>query len=136
MIDAILALRRAVQARLIGDAALIGLIGGPRIHEEPPRASDGAHVVHGDVEVRDWSTGGSKGLSLSFDLTVWPARPGDAAGALAIAARINALLHEAALGLPGHALVSLRFVTAALRRDAKTGRTRVTLTFRALIDAD
>jgi hypothetical protein len=134
MIDAILALRRAVQARLLADAALLDLLGGPRIFEEPPRALDGAHVVHSEADVRDWSTGSSQGLQHSFELTVWAARPGDGASALAIAARIAALLHEANLILPGQALVSLRFSACALRRDAKTGRTRAALTFRALTE--
>ncbi|MDJ1159029.1 hypothetical protein QNA08_12360 [Chelatococcus sp. SYSU_G07232] len=41
MTSPILALRRAVHARLSGDAALAAMLGGPRIHEEPPRAAEG-----------------------------------------------------------------------------------------------
>ncbi len=134
MIDAILALRRAVQARLVADAALTGLLGGPHIYEEPPRALEGPHVVHGEADMRDWSTGSSHGLQHAFELVVWAARPGDGASALAIAARIGALLHEASLALPGQTLVSLRFDACALRRDGKSGRTRATLTFRALTE--
>ncbi|MGL4438319.1 MAG: tail completion protein gp17, partial [Bosea sp. (in: a-proteobacteria)] len=47
MMDAVIAVRRAIQARLVGDTNLNTLLGGPRIHDEPLRAATGPYVVYG-----------------------------------------------------------------------------------------
>jgi hypothetical protein len=135
MNGAILALRRAVQARLAGDAELTALLGGPRLFDEPPRAQAGPYIIHGEVDARDWSTGSDAGCEQTFQLVVWAGKAGETATALAIAARVGALLHEAELTLAGHRLVNLRQTTAQTRRDGKTGLSRLTLAFRAVTEA-
>jgi hypothetical protein len=134
MMDAVLALRRAVQARLAGDPELSGLLGGARIFDAPPRALTGPCIVHGDVDARDWSTGSDAGCEQTFQLVIWAGASGESAEALAIAGRVDALLHEAELAPQGHRLVNLRRATAQSRRDGKTGLTRVTLGFRAVTE--
>ncbi len=134
MMDAVLALRRAVQAHLSADGTLSALLGGARIHDEPPRAAAGPYVVHGEVDARDWSAGVEGGCEQSFQLVVWAGRPGATAEALAVAARVGALLHEAALTPEGHRLVNLRQTSAQARRDGKSALSRVTLAFRAVTE--
>ena len=73
MSDAVLALRAAVQARLIADSALTALIGPDRVFDEAPRAARGLYVVHGEVEARDWSTGSDRGCEQELALVVWAA---------------------------------------------------------------
>lgn len=134
MSGAILALRRAVQAHLSADAGLSALIGAGRIHDEAPRALCGVHVVHGDVSADDWSTGSERGCEQRFGLVVWAGESGTSRQALEAAARIVASLSEADLGLDGHRLVNLTWLSSRLARDPKTHLATVTLTFRAVTE--
>lgn len=134
MSDAILALRKAVHALLSADAGLTTLLGGARIHDEPPRAARGVYVVFGDVEALDWSTGSDRGCEQSLRLVVWAGDSASAVKVLEAGARIEALLHEAAPTLAGHRLINLRGTASAMARDDKTGLQRLTLTFRAVTE--
>jgi hypothetical protein len=134
MMDAVLAVRRAIHARLLAHAPLIAALGGARIHDEPPRAASGPYIVHGDVEARDWSSGSSAGCEQTLRLVVWAARPGETAAALSIAGEAAAALHEAPLQPAGHVLITLRQTGLDLARDDKTGLSRVTLIFRAVTE--
>ena len=51
-----------------------------------------------------------------------------------IAARVEALLHDAALTLDGHRLVNLRFEQAEARREAQGRFSRASLRFRAVTE--
>lgn len=129
----VLALREAVVARLAGDAALVALLGGARIHDEPPRAAAGVYAVLSDTRLRDWSTGSDRGHEQDFSVTVW-AQEGGARSALLAAARIEALLHDAPLVLAGHRLVNLRITAADTRRDGRANRSRIMLRLRAVTE--
>lgn len=126
----VLALRRAIHVRLTGDAALVALLGGPRIYEEAPRAARGLYALFGDVKAEDWSTGSDQGCEQRFEIVLWGAETASASAMLAAADRICDLLHEASLGLTGHRLVNLRHLTCAVERDARTSLPRTTLGFR------
>lgn len=130
---AILALREAIVSRLAADAALAGLMGGAvRLHDEPPRGANGIYAAFGEVVGRDWSTGSDRGTEQRLSIHVW-SRPGGAKPALAVAARIAALLDDAALvPLGGHRLVNLRVEAAETTRDKASGLVRVALRLRAV----
>lgn len=134
MSDAILALRKAVLATLTADTALTTLLGGPRIHDEPPRAAKGLYVVFGDADALDWSTGSDRGCEQTLRLVVWAAETASAVTALEAGARIEALLHEGALTLTGHRLINLRSTESAMAREPKTGLQKLTLSFRAVTE--
>ena len=134
MSDAILALRKAVHALLAADTALTALTGGTRIYDEPPRSTVGVYTVFGDAEALDWSTGSDRGCEQTFRLVVWAAETGSAVRALEAGARIEALLHDAALVLAGHRLINLRANGSTLARDPKTGLQKLTLSFRAVTE--
>ncbi len=131
MSDAVLALRAAVQARLAADAPLTALIGPDRVFDEAPRALRGLYVVHGEVEARDWSAGAERGCEQDFSLVVWAAQSGSARQALEAAGLIVAALDEADLGLAGHSLVNLRWLSSRLAREPRGGLPSVTIRFRA-----
>lgn len=133
MTSPVLALRQAIHARLVGDAALTALLGGPRVHDEPPRAAAGLYVVFGEGRARDWSTGSDRGHEHEVALIVW-SKAGGAKPALEAADRIVALLDDAALTLGGHRLVNLRVTASETRRDEKAGVARVTLRLRAVTE--
>ncbi len=130
----VLALREAVVARLAGDATLSGMLGGARLYDEPPRGITGVYAVLSDTRLRDWSTGSDHGHEQDFSIGVW-AHEGGARSALKAVARIEALLHEAALVLDGHRLVNLRVTGSDTRRDERANRSRIVLRLRAVTEA-
>lgn len=134
MSSSLVALRRAIHARLVTDAALLALLGGPHVHDDPPRNAPGPFIVHGDLEARDASSGTEAGFEQVFDLVIWAARQGETGHALAIAERVDGLLHEAALPLVGHRLINLRRLGLTARRDERSGRVRLSLRLRAVTE--
>jgi Protein of unknown function (DUF3168) len=131
----VLALRRAIHARLVADAALTGLLGGPRVYEEAPRAARGVYALFGDVKAEDWSTGSDRGCEQRLDIVLWGNESASASLMLEAADRVCDLLHDASLTLGGHRLVNLRHLTCAVERDSKTSLPRMTLGFRATTEA-
>jgi hypothetical protein len=129
----VLALRRAMITRLAADQELLGILGGPRIYDEVPRAAAGVYVAFGDVTCRDWSTATDAGHQQDASLVVW-SKAGGARAALAAAARIAALLHDADLALVGHRLVNLRVTATEARRDQRADLDRVTLRLSAVTE--
>jgi len=134
MSASVLALRAAIQTRLQEDAALTALIGPGRIHDEAPRAMRGLYIVHGDVDVRDWSTGSDNGCEQDLGLAVWAGESSSARQALEAAALLVASLDDAPLAPAGHRLINLRWRSSRLARDAATGLACVTLRFRAVTE--
>jgi Protein of unknown function (DUF3168) len=134
MSGAIIALRKAIHALLTADTVLLGLLGGPRVHDEPPRAAKGLYVVFGAVNAEDWSSTGDDAAEQRFDLVIWGANTGGTATALLIGARIEALLHDASLTLTGHRLVSLRWQATSSARDERSNLPRIAVTFRAVTE--
>nr|WP_246374929.1 DUF3168 domain-containing protein [Pseudochelatococcus contaminans] len=127
-------MREAIVARLAGDEALVGLLGGKRLYDEPPRGIGGVYAVLSDTRSRDWSTGSDSGCEQDFAISVW-AHAGGARSALLAAARIEALLHDTPLTLDGHRLVNLRVTSAETRRDERANRSRTVLRLRAVTEA-
>ena len=134
MSDAILALREAVQALLVANAALTTLIGPDRIFDEAPRAARGLYVVHGEVEARDWSTGSDRGCEQEFTLVVWAAQSGSSRQVLEAAGLIVAVLDQVDLTVNGHALANLRWLSSRLARETRNGLPQVTIRFRAVTE--
>jgi hypothetical protein len=134
MMDAVIAVRRAIQASLVADTALVTLLGGPRIHDEPPRAATGPYVVYGDVEARDWSSSTELGCEQTIELVIWAPRSTETAVALTIAGRVGTVLHDLPLAVTGHRLVQLRQTGLDVRRDAKTGLARAIVRLRCVTD--
>ncbi len=134
MSGAILVLRAAVQTCLAADVSLTTLIGSDRVFDEAPRAARGLYVVHGEVEARDWSTGGDRGCEQEFALVVWAAQSGSSRQALEAAGLIVAALDQVDLALDGHVLVNLRWLSSRLARETRNGLPHVTIRFRAVTE--
>lgn len=134
-VDPVLALREALLARLSGDAALVALLGGPRIYDEAPRGLTGVYAVFGEARVRDWSTGSDIGHEQELSIVVW-SQPGGAKAALEAAGRIALLLDDVNLTLRGHRLVNLRLTNTVTRRDERANRWSATLWLRAVTETN
>lgn len=128
-----LALRAAIHAALVADAALVALLGAPRIHDVPPGDADFPFVTLGEAVVADWSTATEAGTEQALTLHVF-SRSGGRAEAFAIAARLQAVLHDAALALAGHRLANLRATTAEVRRESDGRTFHALVRFRAVTE--
>lgn len=126
------ALQQAVVAALAGDAGLAALV-ADRIHDSPPRASAFPYVAVGEIVAADWSGGSDEGAELRLLLHLW-SRGGGKAETLAIAAAIEPLLHDQALGLSGHRLVNLRHQRTTIGQDPDGRTWHGTMRFRAVTE--
>lgn len=132
-VSPVIALRKAVRALLIGDAALIAKLGGPNVFDEAPREAVAPYVAFGDAQWRDLSTSSDRGAEQFVILNVWSLQRG-LREALDIAENVGALLDEAALTLDGHRLVNLRLASLETRRENNGRFARASLRFRAFTE--
>ena len=117
MADAAWALQQAIFAALTADASLVALLGGTRVYDAVPTRAEFPYVTFAQSSERDWSTGSEQGGEHILTLQVW-SRGGGRKEALAIMARVRAVLHDAPLALSGFRLVNLRHELSEARRDA------------------
>ncbi len=115
-----LALQGAMLALLRGDAELAALLGGPKVHDRPPRRQALPHVTFGEMETREWNTFTARGHEHRITLHIW-SEHGGRREAYRIIARLDELLDDAALSLQDHHLVNLRSIFWTVLR-ARDGR--------------
>ena len=126
-------LMTTLQARLGGDATLMGLTGNRAPVDRLLDRTALPLIVWGEMETRDASTASEPGEEHLFSLAVWSDAEGRCV-AEEIAARIKFLTHDAALVLPGHALVSLFHRSTRTRREPKSKRFVAEVFFRAVTE--
>ncbi|WP_158266756.1 DUF3168 domain-containing protein [Alsobacter soli] len=126
----ILALRTALRALLVADPALVALLGGERVYDEPPRGAEPPYVTFGEASARDWSTGGCQH---ALALVAWSRQGGDAE-VLAVLDRIAALCADPPLALAGNRLVLLRVASQETARPDKAGLRRAVIRLAALTE--
>jgi hypothetical protein len=85
------------------------------------------------MNARDWSTATEAGVEIVFAVVAWSRAPGRSE-ALAIAERVRAALHEAALALAGWRLVNLRHMATETARAEKPEGRRAVVRFRAAME--
>ena len=127
------ALQEAVFAALSTDATLQALLGGANVFDGAPRNAAAPYVHLGEMSARDWSTATEAGAEVNFAIVAWSRTPGRSEG-LAIADRVAALLHDAALALDGWRLVNLRHLSTETARVEKPEGRRVVARFRAVVE--
>ncbi|HZS63570.1 MAG TPA: DUF3168 domain-containing protein [Xanthobacteraceae bacterium] len=127
------ALRAAIHDALIADAALTGLLGGPKIYDEVPGAVAFPYVTLGETRVSDWSTGTDTGEEHQLTLNAW-SRQGGQREAHLIAGALLQALDDAPLALTDHRLINLRFALADVRREADGKTYRAAVRFRAVTE--
>lgn len=116
MTAAAFALQKAIHTRLVGDAMVTALLGGPRVFDDVPRGAQMPYVTFGLTTERDWSGDDAPGSEHILTLHVWS----DAAGrkqAQEIIGAMRDALHDEALSLSGHRLVNLRHEFSDTRRE-------------------
>lgn len=131
--DAGQALRAAIYATLSGDATLVGLLGGARVYDRPPRAA--AHPFVAFDEATDRRLDGDlpplreHRLALEIRSTAHGRKQ-----VSEITERVETLLVGAALTLDGHRLVSLALVDRTSRTASDRKSVLVVLRLRAVTE--
>jgi Protein of unknown function (DUF3168) len=127
------ALRAAVHDALTADAALVNILGGPKVYDEPPRAAAFPYVTLGEARIADFSTGTEPGEEHQLTLHAW-SRQGGHKEAHMIAGALLQALDDAALNLADHQLVNFRFSVADVRREADGRTYHALVRFRAVTE--
>jgi len=133
MSTAAVALRAAVHDALNADAALVALLGGAKVYDEPPASTAFPYVTMGEARVTDFSAGDAPGEEHHLTLHGW-SRQGGHREAHMIAGALLAALDDASLALTGHRLVNLRFAVADMRREADGRTYHALVRFRAVTE--
>ncbi|MFZ4532798.1 MAG: DUF3168 domain-containing protein [Alsobacter sp.] len=133
MTHPVLALRAAVLERLKADAPLVALLGGPHIHDTPPRGAEPPCLTFGETTARAWP-GAPGGLRHALTLVAWFRQSGDAE-ALAVLERCELALADLPPVLDGHRLVLLAMAGLDLPRHSGQGPRRAVLRLTALTEA-
>jgi hypothetical protein len=110
------ALQQAIHAALVADAALLALLGGPRIFDDVPQGQRVPYVTLGQTTVADWSTDLAPAEQHTLTLHVW-SRAGGRRETHEIMGALKAALHDRDLALADHRLVYLRHELSEARRD-------------------
>jgi Protein of unknown function (DUF3168) len=107
--DSSWALQQAVYAALAAAPAVKALIGDPaRLFDHVPAEAAFPYLCFGSASAADWSTKSFAGCEAEITLHAW-SRARGAKEAKLILAAVHAVLHDAALAVPGHNLALLRF---------------------------
>ena len=129
-------LQEALFQLLTTDAACIAAFGG-RVFDGPPpltRADEeGAYLILGDEEARDWSTKTETGAVHLIQLDVHAPRHGFGDAKRAAAAASDAVLSGAITPSRGH-VVNARFVDARTDRDQNDALRRIRMRFRLVLE--
>jgi hypothetical protein len=127
------ALRAAIHDALNADGALVAMLGGPKVYDEPPRAAAFPYVTLGEARISDFSTGTEEGEEHQLTLHAW-SRQGGHREAHLIAGALLQALDDAPLSPDGHRLVNLRFSVADVRREADGRTYHALVRFRAVTE--
>jgi hypothetical protein len=127
------ALRAAIHDALTADAVLTGMLGGPKIYDEPPATAAFPYVTLGEARVSDFSAGDDALQEHPLTLHAW-SRQGGHKEAHMIAGALLQALDDAPLSPDGHALVNLRFSLADIRREADGRTYHALVRFRAVTE--
>jgi len=127
------ALRAALHDALVADAALVNVLGGPKIYDEPPRGVAFPYVTLGESRIADFSTGSETGEEHQLTLHAW-SREGGHKQAHLIAGALLSALDDAPLELADNHLVNFRFAVGDVRREADGRTYHALVRFRAVTE--
>ena len=126
-------LQKAIFSTLEADAALVGLLGGPKIYDRAPPNQPFPYLTFGRTSVYDWSTGTENGSEHLFTLHIWSKARGRKE-ALEIMEPAKTRLDGGALALDNHHLVNMRLEFAETRYDEDLSVHHGLLRYRVVIE--
>jgi hypothetical protein len=126
-------LQKAAYQSLIADTALTALLGGERLYDHVPQASDFPYVAIDQMRINDWSTGTERGSEHVLMLHIWSRYDGKRE-AYDIADAIRENLDDAELMLDDNRLINLTHQFSDLKRDADGETYHAVMRFRAVTE--
>jgi hypothetical protein len=135
MASAAAELQKAIFASLHEDGALVGLLGGAKIHDHAPANVSFPYVTFGRTSLYDWSTGTELGNEHLFTLHVWSKAKGKKE-TMDIMELARERLHDQPLEMTGHHLANLRLEFSEVRYDEDQSVYHGLLRFRAVTEAN
>jgi hypothetical protein len=129
-VSPVIALRKAIRARLFANAPFVAMLGGEKLYDEAPRGAEPPYALFAETQARDWSAQLSQGVEQFVVVSVISTQRG-LKEAIEIGEAVVGLLDEAPLALEDHALIDLRYVGMETRREQQGRFARVNLRFRA-----
>ena len=130
MAGSVNALQAAIHARLAGDAALSAMIGPGSVFDRRVTGRPMPYLVLSGIATTDYGPDAEEHL---VTIEAWSEAEGRRE-AQEIAARVKALLDDAALPLTGFALVNLRHRSTRARREPKSKAQVAEMVFRAVTE--
>ena len=127
-------LQTSIFKALTADAALLSLLGGPKVFDRVPERAQFPYLTLGRTTVVDWSTGSEDGAEHILTLHVW-AKGGGKAETYQIMDQVTNRLHDAHLPVPGHNLVNLQLQFAEARQEPESLTYHGILRFRAVTES-
>jgi hypothetical protein len=121
----------SITSTLLGNAALLRMVGADGIKDRRQLRSNQPYLMVGEVETTDLSTDGDRLLESLVTLQAWSSISRRETEALADLLRD--LLQDAALSLTSATLVSLTHLKTVSRREAKTALYVAEVQFRAVV---
>lgn len=126
-------LEQAILSFLKSDSALIGLLGGMRLYDEPKRNARFPYLTLITSYSRDWSTGTEAGEEHRILITIWTAA-NDRSRQQEILARLRTLLGAFEPEMTDHALVNFLIERVELRPDRKNHLLQGVMQIRAVTE--
>jgi hypothetical protein len=126
-------LQRCIYRSLIGDEALVALLGGPRVYDGAPRRAAFPYVTIDEIATRDWSTDSGAGFEHVVRLSAW-SRHGGKREVHQLLDAIRDRLHDAALAMEDATLINLRFESSSAGDDGDGETFRGIVRFRAVTE--
>jgi hypothetical protein len=128
------ALQQAVFATLSMSDDIKENVGDPpRLFDAVPRSSAFPYIVVGEDGESNWDTATEAGGEHALTVHIW-SRAGGRKEIKLAAEAVRGCLDGASLALDGHALVDLRFLSAAFVRETDGETFRAALKFRAVTE--
>jgi len=126
-------LQKAIFAALAADDGLRDILGPGRIHDLAPAGVQFPYITFGRTSIYDWSTDTESGTEQLLTIHVWSKAQGKKE-THAIIDRVAACLHDVALAMDGHHLVSLRMEFSEIVYDDDLSVHHGLLRFRAVTE--
>ena len=127
------ALEQAILSSFKSDSALITLLGGVRLYDEPKRNAQFPYLTLTTSYSRDWSTGTETGEEHRIIITIWTAAD-DRSRQQDILARLSTLLEAFEPDMTDHALINLLVERIELRPDRKNHLLQGVMQLRAVTE--